>query len=65
VRNYLELIGPNREFFHSRKIAQALRTINEWDLMQMKCFCIGKKEHLHPNKTAGYRVGKDIYQLYI
>lgn len=54
----------NKQFLQSTKIAQTQRaTINKWELMEMKCLCMGKKGHHRPDKAAGFRTGKNIYWL--
>jgi hypothetical protein len=42
-----------------------ISTINKWNLMKWKSFCNFHKGHCQGDKTAAYRMGKDVYQLYV
>jgi hypothetical protein len=43
VRNSLELIDTGKDFLNRLSLAQALRsTINKWDLIGLKNFCMAK-----------------------
>ena len=64
VGNSLELIGTRDNFLNRTLVAQALRSIDKWDLMKLKSFC-KTKDTVNGTKTAVYRLGKDLHQLYI
>lgn len=42
VENGLELLGPGKDLLSRTVIAQALRTIDTRDLVEMKSFCMRK-----------------------
>ena len=64
VEHSLELTGTEK-VFEQTLLAQALRrsTINKWDLMKLRSFCIAKDTIF--DKAAAYRIGKAFYQLHI
>jgi hypothetical protein len=49
-------------FLNRTPMAQALRsTIDEWDLMKLKSFCKAKDTNHQQDKSATYRLGKNIF----
>jgi|UPI0000466CDB hypothetical protein len=60
VETILEHIATGDNFMNITPTVQALTsTIDKWDLMKQESFCKAK------DKTATYRLGKDLYQFYI
>jgi hypothetical protein len=58
VQNSLELIGSGVNFLNSTSMAQALRsTINKWDLMKLKSFCVSKDTVIQ-KKNRNLQIGK-------
>lgn len=61
----LELAGTGNDFLNRTLIAHALRsTVNKWDLMKLESFYMAEGT-VSLDKAAGYRMVKDLYQLYI
>jgi hypothetical protein len=62
--NFLEHIGAGYNSLNRTPIAQAIGIIDNWDLMKLKSFC-KVKDTVNRDKTAAYRMGKDLHQSYI
>ena len=63
VQNSLELIGSGVNFLNSTSMAQALRsTINKWDLMKLKSFCVSKDTVIQ-KKNRNLQIGKSSSQI--
>jgi hypothetical protein len=62
VRN--RFIGMENAFLNRRQVAQVLRpTINKWILLKLESSI--EKCHYYSVKVGIYRMGKELYQLYI
>ena len=64
VGKSLQHIGTGETFLNRKPVAWAIiTTIDKWDLIKLKSFCKAKVNR-EKKKTATYRLGKDLYQLY-
>lgn len=63
AKNSLELIDTLKCFLNIISVTQQRSTINECDLMKLIGFYTAKNNC--SDKAARYRIGKDLYQLYI